>query len=72
MSERTRVRAILSALTATERADLKKLLPKVKMPATEAVRYPNALLTVFQKLKRSNWLIYSKILQLVKKQLYLN
>ena len=49
MSERTRVRAILSALTATERADLKKLLPKVKMPATEAVRYPNALLTVFQK-----------------------
>ena len=46
MSERTRVRAILSALTATERADLKKLLPKVKMPATEAVRYPNALLTL--------------------------
>jgi deoxyribonuclease-4 len=49
MSDRTRVRSILSALTATERADLKKLLPKVKMPTTEAIRYPNALLTVFQK-----------------------
>ena len=46
---RIRVRSLLNSLTSMQRAELKKLLPKVKMPATDAVRYPNALLCIFPK-----------------------
>ena len=50
MSQSLRVRTLLNNLTTSQRAELKKLLPpKLKMPETEAVRYPNALLSIFPK-----------------------
>jgi len=50
MSQSLRVRTLLNNLTTSQRAELKKLLPpKLKMPETEAARYPNALLSIFPK-----------------------
>lgn len=44
--EQLRVRNILSHLDSAQRAELKKLLPKqLKVPETNPIRYPNALLT---------------------------
>lgn len=44
--ELIRVRNLLSHLDTMSKAELKKLLPKkLKMPETEPIRYPNALLT---------------------------
>jgi len=48
--EQLRVRHILSNMSSLARAELKKLLPsKLKVPETEPIRYPNALLCVFPK-----------------------
>ena len=45
-----RVRHVLSNMNSLTRAELKKLLPsKLKVPDTEPIRYPNALLSVFPK-----------------------
>lgn len=45
-----RVREILNHLSASDRADLKKLLPKgIKMPEVETAKYPSALLGIFPK-----------------------
>ncbi len=44
--EQIRVRNLLSHLDTIQKAELKKLLPKkLKMPETDPIRYPNALLT---------------------------
>jgi len=44
--ERLRVRNLLSHLNIIQKAELKKLLPKnLKVPETDPIRYPNALLT---------------------------
>jgi deoxyribonuclease IV len=48
--EPIRVRNLLSHMNSLDRAELKKLLPaKIKAPETEPIRYPNALLSIFQK-----------------------
>jgi deoxyribonuclease-4 len=48
--EPIRVRNLLSNMNSVARAELKKLLPpRIKAPETEAIRYPNALLSIFQK-----------------------
>jgi deoxyribonuclease-4 len=54
-----RVRAILSAMDASARANLKKLLPKkLTMPAVETGKYPSALLSAFPKAESYSLLGY--------------
>lgn len=48
--EQIRVRNLLSNMNSVAKGELKKLLPtKLKAPVTDAVRYPNALLSIFRK-----------------------
>ena len=48
--EQVRVRNLLSNMNSVARGETKKLLPsKLKAPITDAVRYPNALLSIFPK-----------------------
>ena len=48
--DQIRVRNLLSHMDALTRANLKKLLPpKLKAPETAPIRYPNALLSIFNK-----------------------
>lgn len=44
-----RVRNILSNMDASTRASMKKLLPKISMPETPAIKYPSAILSVLPK-----------------------